>query len=528
MKKTAANRQKLKLDRSDLLLAGFAFVVTFALYVRTLTPGLLVGDSGEFQLLAYLLGNTHPTGYPVYLVMAKVFTFLPFGDVAYRVNLFSACMGALAVALLYLVGRQLTHHRVPAFLGSMIFAISPTFWSQSLIAEIYTSGATFLVGVLLALLWWDVSGKPVGLLIAGVLGGLSLGVHMSVALAAPAVLLFLFLHWKAGGNGVSWGLAFAGAVVGVLLTVGIFTWIALSGSPVNYFQSVVEPSVSAWGLTANDINTPLKQLWFGWSGQQFRSFMFSDVRRVMFAQARDYFANVPGEISWIVVIFSGIGIVGLFITQKKTFLLLMTMLLMQWVFFFNYEIWDLYVFYIPSYLLLILFAISGMALSIEIGGKAFKGIFQQRAVYVASVIVVILVGYFGLWLAFQPYVDAVIAGENPFDFEEYPVYDETLPLSAREVVDALPKDAIVLTDWDMMWVYYYVSQIISSRNDLTFLETYPADDQDDIADSLVDYIEGRLSAHPIFIMERDRKLKQAGIAFQPVHIGHERMYRLQP
>ena len=59
---TLAPSTIVEIDRYDLFLALACFVTSLALYIRTLTPGLLPGDSGEFQTLAYLLGHTHPTG----------------------------------------------------------------------------------------------------------------------------------------------------------------------------------------------------------------------------------------------------------------------------------------------------------------------------------------------------------------------------------------------------------------------------------------------------------------------------------
>ncbi|HFE66146.1 MAG TPA: DUF2723 domain-containing protein, partial [Chloroflexi bacterium] len=90
-------------DRWDILLGDLLAGGSLLLYGRTLTPGLLPGDGGEFQTLAVLLGHTHPTGYPVYLTLAKLLTFFPVGDVAYRANLFSAVMGAGVGCIAYLL-----------------------------------------------------------------------------------------------------------------------------------------------------------------------------------------------------------------------------------------------------------------------------------------------------------------------------------------------------------------------------------------------------------------------------------------
>ena len=78
------------------LFAGVAAAV-FTLYLVTLAPGVVGGDAGEHQFSAPLLGIPHATGYPLYLLLGKLWTLLmPFGSMAWRMNLLSAVYGALA------------------------------------------------------------------------------------------------------------------------------------------------------------------------------------------------------------------------------------------------------------------------------------------------------------------------------------------------------------------------------------------------------------------------------------------------
>ena len=117
----------------SLCLSGFSL----ALYVRTLFPWLLPGDSGEFQVLIPQVGVAHTTGYPVYMLLGKLFiTLVPVADIAYRVNLFLAFMAAVAVALTYLAGRLAARSRWGGLFAALILAVSFTFWSQALIAEV--------------------------------------------------------------------------------------------------------------------------------------------------------------------------------------------------------------------------------------------------------------------------------------------------------------------------------------------------------------------------------------------------------
>lgn len=132
------------------------FAASLALYVQTLAPSVatLFDDSLEFPLVSYRLGIAHPTGYPLYTLLGKLFTLGPWHNVAWRVNLLSAVAGALTVAFVYLVARQLARRRLPALLGAVALAVSPVFWSQAVIAEVYTLTGAFVATLLwLALRW---------------------------------------------------------------------------------------------------------------------------------------------------------------------------------------------------------------------------------------------------------------------------------------------------------------------------------------------------------------------------------------
>jgi hypothetical protein len=133
----------------DWLLPAALGLVSFAVYLRTLAPTVLPGDSGEFQFAAPLLGVAHPTGYPLYILLGKLWTLLvPWGDLAHRMNLFSAFWAALAVALVYFVAQQLTGRSLVATIAALTLAFSRTFWSQAVVAEVYALHSFFVAAIL--------------------------------------------------------------------------------------------------------------------------------------------------------------------------------------------------------------------------------------------------------------------------------------------------------------------------------------------------------------------------------------------
>src|SRR5262245_33137071 len=177
------------MKRFDSAFACLLFVASFVLCVRTLGPSLLFGDSAEFQTIAYTLGIGHPTGYPIYILLAKLFTFLPVGDIAYRVNLFSAFCAALTVGVVFLIIRKLGAMYTAAIYGALVLALLPLLWKYASMAEVYTPAAACLALILLFLLQWKETKNPRYLFLAGLFGGLSLGIHTTVALSGVAVLL---------------------------------------------------------------------------------------------------------------------------------------------------------------------------------------------------------------------------------------------------------------------------------------------------------------------------------------------------
>src|ERR671911_2335676 len=95
------------------LLGGTLAIFVGSLYIGTLAPTVLpygvpdTLDSPMLQSEVSVLGVGHPTGYPTYMMLTHLFTYLPLGDSAYRANLASAAFGVAAVLAVYLAGLRL-------------------------------------------------------------------------------------------------------------------------------------------------------------------------------------------------------------------------------------------------------------------------------------------------------------------------------------------------------------------------------------------------------------------------------------
>jgi hypothetical protein len=225
------------------LIAGGLFIVSLTLYIITLAPSVvtLFDDSLEFQLVTYQLGIAHPTGYPLYTILGKLFTFLPVGNVAYRVNLMSAVFGAATVALLYLLilqlsgpqnGVRITIHtpiwlaHLGGIIGASLLITSPVFWQQATVAEVYTLNAFFVALLLLLVVTPIQQGAQSRILWLAFLTGLSLTHHRTMVFLLPALALYIYLNRKVFP--LTWKTLMPGGLFG-LIPLLLYLYLPLRG-----------------------------------------------------------------------------------------------------------------------------------------------------------------------------------------------------------------------------------------------------------------------------------------------------------
>ena len=178
----------------ELPAAAFVFLTTLCLYWLTLAPGLVgLVDTPKFQFVGAILGIPHPPGYPLYVLLSYGFSHLPFGSLAYRINLMSAVFGALTVALVFLCGRRSGAGRLASAVGAVGLAGGPLFWSTAVVAEVYTLHTALLAAILLSLLTWSQTRSPMAYFGAVGCVALSLGHHTTMLLLAPAFAAYVLM-----------------------------------------------------------------------------------------------------------------------------------------------------------------------------------------------------------------------------------------------------------------------------------------------------------------------------------------------
>lgn len=172
--KTTQNTQLQRILTKILTL--LPFLLSFFIYAITTFPTVQTEDSGELITAAIALDVAHPPGYPLYILVGKIFSILvPFGNMAWRINIMSAFFGALTAQILYTIIKKKTGNDLIAFGMALFYAFSNIIWGQSNRAEVYTLNTFLLALILYLLMRWHEEKRDKWLLLAALIFGLGVG-----------------------------------------------------------------------------------------------------------------------------------------------------------------------------------------------------------------------------------------------------------------------------------------------------------------------------------------------------------------
>ena len=168
-------------------------LVTFGVYLYTTPRVVTLEDSGLFLMASHFGGVAHPPGYPLHSILGKLFTWLPVGSIAFRVHLLSALSASLTCAAVFWIARSLIGRSGAAWAAELAYGFSLVFWSQAIVAEVYTLNTLLTFLLLACCLGFASSGNPRLLPWIGLFYGLGLSNHWPlIQLAVPGLLLLLW------------------------------------------------------------------------------------------------------------------------------------------------------------------------------------------------------------------------------------------------------------------------------------------------------------------------------------------------
>lgn len=316
---------------SALLASGIALIV----YVVTCAPGVLWQDGATFQGRVHQADYTGELGlalaHPLYIFLARLFAFLPFGSFAYRVNLFSAVCGAATLAVAFDLFWTLSRSRWAAACATLMLGLAHTFWTHAVIAEVYG-----LYGMCTFVELWLVerfirTNRSGWLYAAALVNGLSVSNHLLALLHVPAYGLLVI--WLIRHQRLAWR--------NILPIVGAFV---LGASP--YWLMVV------WQVRCGATwEEALRSALFGNSIIQDKVLNTEvDWLRQVLRTAGYFGLNFPTPL--IVAAAAGAWVIWSRVELRWLGIILTALFCVNFAFAFRYRVPDQYVFFFTSYLVI--------------------------------------------------------------------------------------------------------------------------------------------------------------------------------
>ncbi|MCC7449432.1 MAG: DUF2723 domain-containing protein [Anaerolineae bacterium] len=406
-----------------------------------MAPTVYELDSAEFATGAAIMGVVHAPGYPLYTFIAHVFTLLPIGDVAYRVNLLSALCLALTAPVVYSMLSLLIHDRRITASATLLLIWSYYVWGSGTAAEIYAPQilTLALVGWSLVRLYRSPQPGWRDALRTGLLFGLAVAMVQSSIFFAPGLALAFRL------KRVSWRASLA---AGVLCA-------AIIAIPLVYFplRYQAHPDFNKIGyydadgaFHSFDFTTP-GGLLEAVSGKQFRPLFFAE--GVLPTPAR-----LATTFAWFWQNFLGIGLlvgwVGLFdlYQRHRRFLIAWLGLFVPYTYFYMcYGATDRDTMFGPSYLLWTIPVVYGLCRALQWQAMPLRA----RYAALAALPVLALVTNF-----------ASVDLSQRTDIRDH----------AQAVLDTLPPNAIVAGYWADVTPLQYLHFVEKQRPDVKIYDLF--------------------------------------------------------
>ncbi len=408
------------------------FSLTFIVYYHNLCRNLYWMDSGEFVFHATVLGIPHPTGYPLYIQLGKLLTFLPGLTSPFAINLFSALMASMTCVILYRVIMLLEGELLAAATAVLLFAFSFTFWSQAEIAEVYTLQTFFLALMIYLLFKFGASeDRRIFYLLSFVLG-MSFTHHMSTVLMVPALIFFLLVYMRVKFLDLRTILP---SLIFFVIGLSIYLFIPMRAHlppPFNYpGLHGVDPgewSGFLWLLTGKIVKVDMFEYTLGELGREIGFYFQVLIRDFVYA---GFFLGV-------------LGAVVQHNRDRRAFYTILLAFSGYFVFFVNYGVIDKHVFFPLSFLFWSIWIGVGLANLVKKVCSLGKSRAARAVLHLGLVLGMLCL----IVMSFQ-------RGFRPLDFSERKGPDEF----TRNLFDRVDENSLILSIYEatpLLWYHHYV------------------------------------------------------------------------
>lgn len=413
--------QRFLIGNKNRLWLGLLIIIVALVYMSTILPGVgYSGDVAKFQYIGKILGIPHAPGYPLYVLLNRLFISLPIKSIAFRANFMSLFFGLITLVFLYLILIELKTPFYLAFGTTLTLAFSLTFWTQSLVAEVYTLNSFFLAIIIFFEIKWLDTGNDRFFYKGLFIFGLSLAHHLTLILLAPS-LLFLILYFKPRLflSLKTWLIGFLSLLAGLIPYSYLFIR--------THWQA---PYVEAAVRNFYDL---LKTI----TAKRFQSHLFAFSWQDLLIERLPWFGQqLAKEWIWPLLIICVLGLVHLFRYRRGLAFFLFIFLCFQILFILNYDIPDIFVFFIPVYFILAIYLATGWSwLKMRLAQPLWQGPGLTKRAWPTCFVSALCLSA-ALWLLISHFPQARMTKVDNYDGRLNALFDSLKPDRAAIVISA--------------------------------------------------------------------------------------------
>ena len=415
-------------------------------------------------------------------MLGKVFTFLPFGDIAYRVNLMSAVFAAATSVLILKIAVMQTGRLLPSLAAALAFSFSYYVWTLSVVAEVYTLNAFATALIIFLWLRWEEGRNKRLLYGAALIWGLSLGGHLTIGLLGLA-FAYLGIRELVKKNII---------IRDVLLMAGVFLFGAVlvySYLPWRYLADAYPNVVGTFDATGqfNALNlASLSGLWWMISSREFDQLYFAYDVPGFFRELGVYLKALHANFLAIGLVLGVVGIVRSVITKPHQFVLLFLVFISNMIFFVNYGAFDKATMFLPTYVVWALWMAEGIAYITGtlasytlVGGTPYIRRLGQAVARVPWEKAALLLPVAALVVNFS-YADASSGGELKEEYQSFLASVET--------------DAVIAAWYLDLWPMVYLQTVENVRPDVTIVDRFRISREEES-----ELMELALTGRPVYV-----------------------------
>ena len=481
-------------DNAVAFAAAFVVLLALGIYLRTMLPSTGFWDTGEAQTVPPTLSIFHPTGFPMYTMIGWLWSQLPIGEVAWRMNVLSGVCVALASGFVVLISGHLIGEAdralraTAAGVAGAAFAFASEPWENATRADVHAISILSVTVLLWLLLTWraaERAGSPRAgrwLVGAALAFGLGLGVHPIIGLSSFGIVAWLFVvdrrFWR------RWRLI---AVCALAVAIGIssfgYIWLRAVTDPEpplfyarpdtwERFRYLV--LAEQFGSLFKDFREPLAEISGKWA----------DAERVLAAQF-----VAPG---WLLV---AIGAAFMAARSLATFGVILLFVVANVVYAMNFRDGDIDRYYMPT--VAVLAPLLGVALA-AIGAACGRAVAEVSRRLVSSFgarrVLASVAGAIVLALGALLPAASLVTG--------YEAHDQSGNRDADEWVASvhalLPANAVIVSWWSYSTPLWHHRWVLGERPDLTIIDERNV--LDDGYRTMNNAIRAHFGSRPVYVL----------------------------